>query len=154
MVCLPHGVMELPGVDLHVDGLVVLRVAQEDQVVDGHHTADAVFTQSDGQFAGESVIEFYTVALEGFHHPARTPERLADKRQRESRHTEHGLGRYLTAEAHEPLRRRIEAQLQGQGSEVAHQRAAVVAQTAAVAHQALGVETDDRMFVTHGGGNV
>ena len=69
MIGLADGLTELPGIDLRVDPVVELRMAQEDQVVDGHHTLDTALSDADGQFARESVKHLDTVALQVAHDP-------------------------------------------------------------------------------------
>ena len=42
---------EFPGIDLRVEPVIELRMAQEDQVVDGHHALDVRLADAEGQFA-------------------------------------------------------------------------------------------------------
>ena len=48
MVSLAEGMTELPGVDLRVNPVIVLWVAQENQVVDGDDALDATLANADG----------------------------------------------------------------------------------------------------------
>ena len=48
---LAQGATELPGVELDIDGIVKLGMAQEYQIVDGNHAGDAALTDAKGQFA-------------------------------------------------------------------------------------------------------
>ena len=48
VVRLIDGATELPGIDLRIEPRIELRVAQEDEVVDGHHAADATATDAHG----------------------------------------------------------------------------------------------------------
>ena len=62
VVGLADGLPELPCIDLRVNPMVELGVAEEDEVVDGDHTGDAALTDADGQFAGKAVVELDAVA--------------------------------------------------------------------------------------------
>jgi hypothetical protein len=44
--------------------MIILGMAQEDEVVNGDDAANARLLESCGQFAGKTVIEFYAVGLE------------------------------------------------------------------------------------------
>ena len=57
-----QGAAEFPGVDFTVYPFVVFGMAQEDEVVDGDHGADAAAADAKGKLAGESVIELHAVA--------------------------------------------------------------------------------------------
>ena len=48
---LAQGATELPGVELDIDGIVKLGMAQEYQIVDGNYAGDAALTDAKGQFA-------------------------------------------------------------------------------------------------------
>ena len=74
VVGLAKRLTELPGIDLRVEPVVVLRMTQEDEVVYGHHTLDAALADANGKLAGESVVELNTVAKEILHDTVSAPE--------------------------------------------------------------------------------
>ena len=77
VVGLTEGMAELPLVETGVEPVVVLGVAQEDEVVDGDDAADAGTTETHGELAGEAVVDVDTVADEVADDVARTPQGLA-----------------------------------------------------------------------------
>ena len=62
MVGLANGSAELPSVDFRVEPMVKFGVAQENEVVDGDNAANAAFSDADGQFTRQSVINLNAVA--------------------------------------------------------------------------------------------
>ena len=71
----PAGRPKFPGVDPPVHGLVAAGQDPEDQVVNGHHTADAPFREAVRQFVAQSVEERHAVALQLRCHGEDPPER-------------------------------------------------------------------------------
>lgn len=69
-----QGLTELPLVDLRVYPVVVFRMTQKDEVVDGDNAFDTTLTESDGQFARETVVDLYTVTPEVFDDTVGAPE--------------------------------------------------------------------------------
>ena len=62
VVGLAERLTEFTGIDAGVEPAVVLRVAQEDKVVDGDHGADSRPPDAYGQFARETVEQLHAVA--------------------------------------------------------------------------------------------
>ena len=62
MVGLANGLAELPSIDFRVEPMVEFGMAQENQVVDGYDAANTAFSDADGQFTRQSVIELHAVA--------------------------------------------------------------------------------------------
>ena len=75
VVGLTDGLAELPGVDLRVEPVVVLGVAQEDEVVDGDHALYTALGDAYGQLARETVEELDAVVKEVADDPLAAPER-------------------------------------------------------------------------------
>ena len=73
MVGLLDGLQELPGIDLRVYPMIVFRMAQEDQVVDGHHAADVRLADAEGQLTAQPVIDLYLVPLQVLYHTLGSP---------------------------------------------------------------------------------
>ena len=76
MICFPEGLTELPGIDLRVDPVVELGMAQEDEVVDGDDAMDAAFADAPWEFAWQPMIQLHTVVLQVLYDPTTAPERL------------------------------------------------------------------------------
>ena len=74
MVGLAESTTELPGVDLRVNPVIVFRVAQENQVVDGDDALNATLADTDRKFARESVIELYAIMLKVVYNAMSAPE--------------------------------------------------------------------------------
>ena len=74
MIGLADGLAELPGIDLRVEPVVILGMTQENEVVDGDYALDAALTDTDGQFARETVVDLYTVTPEVVDNTIGTPE--------------------------------------------------------------------------------
>ena len=143
MIRLPEGLTELPGIDLRVDPVVELGMAQEDEVVDGDDAPDAALADADGQFARESVKHLDTVALQIAHDPLRTPQSFAEGQMRRGGVAEPHvlLQPDLLPEMIPALIGCIETQLQRITRQIVHQGTSVTPQSCAVAHDALGVES-------------
>ena len=141
---------ELPFVDSRVYPMVVFRVAHENQVVDGHYTADALLTQSDRQFTRQAVIHLNTVALQVTQHTARAPPSLP-----ECRRVPIGIAELhisitdnLSAQVVTPLIRCIQAQLHvavAHAYEVVHQCTSVAAQSRTVSDYAFRINTNNHL---------
>ena len=76
MVGFLDGLQKFPGIYLRVYPMVVFRMAQENQVVYGHHAADICLADAKGQFATQSVIDLYLVPLQVFYQTLGSPPSL------------------------------------------------------------------------------
>ena len=151
MVGLLDGAAEFPGIYTTVQPVVVFGVAQKDKVVDGDNAPDATLAYADGQFARQSVKHLNAVAAEVIHYPPAAPQSLAQRCGGSFGKVEchivalHHLGAQVLA----TFVGSIEMQMQGKLSQVVDQRASVAAQSCAVAHNTLGVEPDNGIFIAH-----
>jgi len=148
---LAQGATELPCVETHIDGIVELRMAQEDEVVDGDDAGDATLADANRQLARQTVIELHTIMQE-------IADDIVTAPQRRQMGGEHGVGiaesdvgtlEYLIAQMLATGIGGIEAELQGILGQIVDQRAAIGAQACAVANDALGIETDVKECVAH-----
>ena len=73
MIGLTQRATELPLIEPGVDSLIVFRVAQENQVVDGDDGTYAGIAQTLGQFTREAVEQLHAIALQVFYDATRTP---------------------------------------------------------------------------------
>ena len=108
---------EFPGIDLGIQPVVELRVAQEDEVVDGHDTADAALADTHGQFAGETMIDLDAVFLQILDDARAAPDGFVEGHGAVLRITELEVrsGGYLAAQVVAPLVWGIETQPQAGG---------------------------------------
>ena len=143
MVGLLDGLLELPCIDLRVEPVVELRMAQEDQVVDGYHAADIRLADAKGQFAAQSVIDLHTIVKQVFDNAFGPPPGFGKGQGRivgiAKRYVV--LRNNLSPQLVTPLVGGIEAQVQ-LGiilGDIVHQRPSVVAQSCAVAHNPFRV---------------
>ena len=149
MVGLAHRLTELPGVDLRVEPVVVLGMAQEDEVVDGDHTSDATAGDAHGQLARETVVEFDTVAAQAPEDAVAAPVGLGETAQGQTA----GVARADIVAAHDLAPQvadavvgGVEAHLERQRREVVDERAGIAAQARGIAEGALGVVSDDHLL--------
>ena len=142
-------------VDPTVDEWIVLREAQEDEVVDGDHAFDALRAQSPRQLTREAVEELHLL-IHGITDDAplapqrttMTPEEAFGKAQCHSRQfigTVHGLGLLRIGD------KEVQAQVGGPFCKAADDKATIVAQSRLVLRSALGVEAYMNMFMWHAG---
>ena len=54
---------EFPFIQLYINGMVELGVAQENQIVNGNHTGDAAGLDAYGEFTRQTMVELNTIAL-------------------------------------------------------------------------------------------
>ena len=118
-------------------------MAQEDEVMDGHHALDARLAKSCRQFARQPVEELYAVGHEVADDAPTAPPRLE--------HAVFGIAEVdvrldddLLSELVVPFVGGIEAQVKTVGTcrgEVVDQRAAVAAQSCGIAYDAFCVES-------------
>ncbi len=64
VVGLADGLPELPCIDLRVNPMVELGVAEEDEVMDGDNALDAAAPDAHGQLTGKTMKELYAIALQ------------------------------------------------------------------------------------------
>ncbi len=146
MVGFAHRLTKLPGVDLCVEPVVVLGVAQEDEVVDGDHALYTALGDAYGQLAREAVVEFNAVTAQAAEDAMAAPVGLGEPAQGQAA----GIARTDIVTAHDLAPQMADAvvggvktHLEGQRCEVVDERAGVTAQARGVAEGALGVVTDD-----------
>ena len=143
-VGLAESLPKLPLINLRVQPMVVFRVAQEDEVVNGDHATDAGTPQPHGQLARQPVIDGDAVGLQVVYDAARAPPGLAQRSRVPLGVAEvHPLD-YLSTQLVTPFVRSIEAQLHvavAEPYQVVDQRTSVATQSCSVAHDALGVNT-------------
>ena len=131
MVCLLDGPTELPRIDLRIDPRIELRMPQEDQVVDGHHTLDSTLPDTSGQLSAQAVIYLHFVFLQVSHDAGVSPQRLLERQNTSLgiTKTDPGQSLHLTAQVVTSLVRSIETQSQTvwQIGQVTHQRTSITA---------------------------
>ena len=77
-ISLLAGHPELPGIDLGIDPMIILRMTEEDQVMNGHHAFDSRFPNPKGQFPGQPMEEVYPIPLEVVNDPFTAPKCCLD----------------------------------------------------------------------------
>ena len=131
MVCLLDGPTELPRIDLRIDPRIELRMSQEDQVVDGHHTLDPTLPDAPGQLSAQPVIYLHLVFLQVSHDADVSPQRFLERKNTSLgiTKTDPGQSLHLTAQVVTSLVRSIETQSQTvwQIGQVTHQRTSITA---------------------------
>ena len=143
MIRLPDGLTELPRIDLRVYPVVELRMAEEDQVVDGHHTLDASPADAYWQFTRETVIHLYPVLFQILHDATTAPDGLVEGQVTILGIAEHQTGGRddLFTQVVTSLVGSIESEAEGrvQTGDVVDEGSSVTAETCGIAHDALGV---------------
>ena len=142
MIGLADGLAELPGIDLRVEPVVILGMTQENEVVDGDYALDAALTDTDGQFARETMEHFHAVAPQLGNNPPRAPEGLAKRRAIRITETNIRQLGYLAAQILTTRIGGIEAQVEVAASQIVDKRAAIAAKSCAVPDDSLGIEAD------------
>ena len=154
MVSLPDGLTELPGIDLRIDPVVELRVAHEDQVVDGHHTLDATLADAQWQFTREAVVHLYPILLQILHNAMTAPDGLVEGQVAVLRIAEHQAWNRdnLFPQVVTSLVGGIEMEAQAlvQTGDVVDEGASVTAETCGIAHDALGVISYNHILTVYG----
>ena len=64
MVGLLDSLTEFPGIYFCVEPVVVFRMAEKNQVVDGDDALDATLADANGQFSRQSVVDLNAIALQ------------------------------------------------------------------------------------------
>ena len=131
MVCLLDGPTELPRIDLRIDPRIELRMPQEDQVVDGHHTLDSTLPDTPGQLSTQAVIYLHLVFFQVSHDAGVSPQRLLERKNASLgiTKTDPGQPLHLTAQVVTSFVRGIETQSQTvwQIGQVTHQCTSITA---------------------------
>ena len=146
MISLTDGLPELPGIDLCINPVVELRIAQEDKVMDSNHTADAALMNAPREFSREAMVQLHSVLLQILHNTMGTPDGLVKWQVTILRIAERQswCRKNLFTQVVTSLVRSIEikAHTTVQSDDIVDESTSITTETCGIAHNALGIISD------------